>query len=754
LLFLAGGLAAQHTTLLPSSDLLHLVLVASLCGLFRARMRSAAMFSAGLALFMIAGQHIVAERLDASYSGDSMLTRVRVTDYPKVSGDSVYIVVEPVDDHRLPRRSRVSWYQPQVAPDLGEIWELELRLRRPRGSFNPGVFDYETWLFREKFHATGYVVPGKRNRLLWAAATTRLDRFRERFNARAKMAAADSGNAAAVLAAIGTGSRQWLSREQWNRYALSGTSHLMAISGLHVGLAASAAFFCIFPVLGLLRRRGNSFLTASVLGVSCALLYAVVSGFGIPARRAIIMLAVATLALVRRRQIDPFTIAALSAVTIYLADPVAVLHPGFTLSFAAVFMLLWLAKRRSSLHRRTWLVRVPAQLVIMQIFLFFGLLPLTAVIFQRVATMAIPINLVAVPLFGLVTVPLTLAGLAVGDISATSAKFMLRIAAQSIDGLELIISRAIDLPFADTTLSEVAGTAWLFVFVPLLWVFLPRGWPGRWIAILGVAAIVSWKPAPPPHSCFDARILDVGQGLAATVRTSQDVLLYDTGMAWRGGGSAAEQVLLPFFSARGIGRVDQMVVSHADLDHSGGAAIIREKLHLGDVYFGEAIPGMRGRPCEAGQQWRSAGILIEVLHPQRSSRALGNDASCVLRVSAGDHALLLTGDIEADGERILLQSGADLAADIAVVPHHGSATSSGVSFVDSIHPDYAVVSAGHANRWGLPKAAVTRRWQAIGARVLNTATSGAIHFRVCAAGGIVRVSEERERRRRFWHAAT
>ena len=435
LLLLAGGLAAQLTTPVLPSDCLSLLFVASLCGLALRRSRAPATALAGFTLFMTAGIDVMAGRLDVRFEGDSMLAAVRIADFPQPTDTGVALSLEPVDDSRLPGRLRVSWFDPPVEPLIGEVWELELRLRRPRGSINPGVFDYESWLFREKYHATGYVVAGKRNRLLWSGTASNIDTFRDRFARRARMAAG-SDTAAAVLTAIGTGARHLVSREQWDRFAASGTTHLMAISGLHVGLAALAAFVAAFGIAGLVPVRGNHYVVALVAGALCAVTYALVSGFGVPARRASIMLLAATLALVRRRQLAGPAIVALAGLAVFVSDPIATLTPGFHLSFGAVGLLLWLAQRQALAGDRPRWREAPRQLVIMQVFLLFGLLPLTALFFQRFTPLATPVNLLAVPLFSLVTVPLTVAALIVGDVSETAALALLRLAAHSVDGLD------------------------------------------------------------------------------------------------------------------------------------------------------------------------------------------------------------------------------------------------------------------------------------------------------------------------------
>lgn len=751
LLLLAGGLAAQHSMLLLPSDQSRSLLVASLLLLLSRRGRAVALFLGAYALFMLASGDIIGKRLQADYAGDSMLARVRVVDYPKATGDSIVFLIEPAGDSRVPPRARISWFNPPHLPAMGEVWELELRLQRPRGTSNPGVFDYESWLFREKIHATGYVVGGKRNRLLWSGTSSGLDRFRQRFAARA-LVAAESTETAGVLAAVGVGLRHQISREQWDRFAVSGTSHLMAISGLHVGLAALASFLLVFVLLGVLPGCRNAYIAAIIAGLGFALAYAVISGLGVPARRATFMLAVAAVAVSRRRQVDPVAAVSLAAALVYILDPVATMRPGFDLSFAAVVLLLWLAKRRIGTSVMPRWLDAPRQLLTMQVFLLFGLLPLTALMFQRFAIVATPVNLVAVPVFSFVTVPLTLAALAVGDLAEGLAGHLLVIAAYSIDTLDRYVEFMASLPMADMRLAAFSGAGFVLLCLPLAWVALPPGWPGRHLGLLGILAIVAWRPAAPPAGCFDTWILDVGQGLAVAVQTHEGVMLFDTGMAWRGGGSVAEQSIVPFLRARGIRHINTLVISHADLDHSGGVEVIRREIGVGHVLTGEPTDLIASSRCRAGQYWLSAGVRFEVLHPARPSSAEGNAASCVLRVSAGSHGMLLTGDIEARSEFLLTRHAAPLASDIVIVPHHGSLTSSTVPFTDAVRPAYAVVSAGFRNRWGFPRPRVVQRWRAVGAAVLDTASSGAIHFRVCSRGGVVAMSLERQLRHRFWHA--
>jgi competence protein ComEC len=307
-------------------------------------------------------------------------------------------------------------------------------------------------------------------------------------------------------------------------------------------------------------------------------------------------------------------------------------------------------------------------------------------------------------------------------------------------------------PGVDTKIAEMTPAVWPLLALPFLWALLPPGWPGRGSAWLGLLALLLWQPAAPPYSCVDLTFMDVGQGLAVVVRSNRHALLYDTGPAYRSGGTAAEQAILPYLRSQRVISLDKLIVSHADLDHAGGVGAVARALPITDLLWGEPLPRSRphGRRCKQGERWSWDGIDFRILHPSDAAFS-GNDASCVLLVAAGAHRALLTGDIERTAEQSLVRGAELLFVDIVSVPHHGSLTSSSGPFVERLAPDVALVSAGHRNRWRFPRAEVVRRWRDAGAEVLQTDVSGAIHVRMCQRSGVRIVRHEREYRRRLWH---
>jgi len=246
--------------------------------------------------------------------------------------------------------------------------------------------------------------------------------------------------------------------------------------------------------------------------------------------------------------------------------------------------------------------------------------------------------------------------------------------------------------------------------------------------------------------------MDVGQGLAVAVRTRRHTLLYDTGPGADDGFDAGERIVVPTLRALGQGRLDRIMISHDHRDHTGGLRGVRRSFPGANL---QAPPGaLRGRAsaCHAGQSWQWDGVTFRVLHPPRDEPQSTNDSSCVLRLETNQGAILLAGDIEKRSEALLLRhAGALLAAQAVVVPHHGSASSSTPAWVAAVAPRLAIVSAGHRNRFGHPRAEVVERWQAVGAEVLNTSESGAV--RIWLGRGGRQVREQRVFERRWWDAA-
>lgn len=754
---LAGAYSLQFFDTLPAESLLRCCMLLALAGAWLKYLRPVAAFAAGFALLGSAAHEVLEDRLAPALQDRVLQVTVAIEDFPQTIGDSLRFVARPQSRGDLPEKIRLTWYEPGEHPRLGEHWHLQVKLRRPRGYANPAGFDYEGFLFREGIGATGYVDAAGHNYRIYGARVAPVDRLRRHIAARIS-SLTSPGDAAAVLLAIAVGARHQIERQQWELYAATGTSHLMAISGLHIGLAAGSAFFVCWIALAVLFRRRNVRDWAVVAAVLTATAYALISGLAVPARRALLMAVVVALFVLRRQQLRPASLLAITATGVFLTEPVSILAPGFKLSFAAVAILFLVAGHyvtaaASWRHHRPLVGAVPLKrLWIMQLALLAGLIPLTVLLFGRFTLAAPLVNLLVLPIFNFLAVPLTLAGMLLDGPMHWIGDRLLLGAYHSIRAILWIVSGAAKLEFLSQRATGMLPVT--VVLLPSLAVLAPPGWPGRKLAMLALLYVMNHKPAAPPPSCVDYHALDVGQGLSIVLQTRQRTLLFDTGAAFRGGSNTAELVLLPFLQSLGVRQIDLLLVSHADLDHAGGVASVMSAMEVRRVLVGESLTGLDAAQfrCRAGDYWNWDGVRFTILHPRNASLWRGNNASCVLKVAAGKQQVLLTGDIETPVEKLLAHRDQLEPATVVFVPHHGSRTSSGDALVSATTPATAIVSSGYRNRWGLPKDEVVMRWREAGATVLDTANSGAISQRICRDGSRGPLREWRSEGAKFWTA--
>ncbi len=638
-------------------------------------------------------------------------------------------------------RARLNWYRDVPPLTAGERWRIRVRLKRPRGFANPGGFDYERWLLAARVRATGYVRAPKEGRRLPGGSASRLESLRARLGA-AIGRQAGQGPEAALLRALGTGDRADMSDAQWRTLRATGTSHLMAISGLHIGLVAGLVFALVrrlWAACGLGRywpsRHG-----AALAAILAALFYALLSGFQVPSRRALVMVTVFMLSGFAAQRPAAWRVWALALLLVLAFDPLSVLGPGFWLSFGAVAAILYLVAGRHGEPAR-WRAALRVQMA-----LSLALLPLSWVWFGQTSLVAPLANLVAIPWVGMLVVPPLLLGLVLPE---PLSGWLTGVAALAMRLLWPLLELFAGWPGSLVYLPEPSLMAILPVLLGLVCLLAPAGLPLRLPALLLLLPVLSLAPSRPAPGDVWLTVLDVGQGLAAVVQTRHRLLVFDTGPAFRSGFNTGEAVVGPFLRARGYRFIDRLVVSHADNDHAGGVEALRHSPGVGRLLSGEPrAPGLEGAgACRAGQKWQWDGVRFSVLSPPDDSVA-GNDASCVLRITAADgRSLLLPGDIERGTERRLLGAqGAKLRAEVLVAPHHGSLTSSTPAFVAAVRPQLVIFATGYLNRFGFPRAAVGARYRAVGATLLDTASSGAIEVRL-EAGRPIEHRAFRARRR-------
>ena len=791
---LGTALQLQQAALWPAGRYLALGLAAlGLLALGRTRARGVGaavllwLLAAALAAFAATGwraQQRLAQQLDPALEGRDLQligTIARMPQHSAVGWRFRFDVEQALLDGeavQAPPRVQLGWYgtsrwsseeaaepsQPELpALRAGDRWQLTVRLKAPHGNLNPHGFDYELWLWEQGVRATGYVRTGPRDapprRLAeggWSVERWRQS-VRDRILAGAGSGDADMRRFAGIVAALVTGDQNVIERADWDVFRATGVAHLMSISGLHITMFS---WLAVAVVGGVWRRLGrwrgaphfNPCLwvpaptAALVGGVLLATGYALFSGWGVPAQRTVLMLA--TFALLRLSGLHwPWWLSWLLAAAVVLTvDPWALLQPGFWLSFVAV-AILFASDAGAAAMGGKGVVGYVRRLLREQGVVTLALTPLSLLLFGQASAVGLLANLVAIPwVTGLVT-PLALAGV-LWPALWTAAGWALWPLAAFLQWLAAWPWASVSMAAAPLLLSVAAVAGG--VLLALRW-----PWPWRLAGVPLLLPLLLWQPARPPVGQFELLAADVGQGNAVIVRTARHTLLYDAGPRYSLESDAGHRVLLPLLRALGE-RVDMLVLSHRDSDHTGGAGAIlawqRGASLLSSIEDGHELQAARtALRCQAGQQWSWDGVEFSVLHPLATdypSGAKSNALSCVLRVRAGERAALLVGDIAVAQERALIARQAPLRADVLLVPHHGSRTSSSAAFIDAVQPRWALVQSGYRNRFGHPAAPVRARYAARGVELVESPLCGAMRWASVAPGEL---RCHRQAARRYWH---
>lgn len=720
---------------------------------------------AGVFLFGVglAGLHAgasLAGQLPAALEGREVVLAGKVIDLPLHEARRTRFLFRVDDDTALPaalrgRMLRLSWYDdfgaspstdsPRYRLAPGSRWRLQARLRAPRGLRNPGSLDSEKHAFAQRIAATGYVrAPYEARRLSEAGG---IDAWRDAIAGRIDEAV--DRDSSRYIRALALGDTRPLSEDDWEALRATGLTHLIAISGFHVGLVAgfcallAAGLWWLLPGLGRVLPRPQAAALGALAG---AVGYAAVAGFALPTVRTVLMIAVVVAARLWRRPVGVPGALALAAIAVLLVDPLALLAAGFWLSFAGVAWLAWCLPQARGGRR------LVGEFLSAQGVATLGLLPLTAILFGQ-ASLAGPLaNLVAIPWWSLVVVPLSLVGTALEALHAGWGGGAWRLAAACFDLSWPLFQRMADSPLSLWWLPESRAWALPLALAGAFWCLLPRGVPGKPLALLLWLPLLWPDRGLPAHGEAELVVIDVGQGLSVLVRTRHHALLYDMGPAVPDGYDAGERTVVPTLHALGVRRLDEAVVSHGDADHAGGYAALRRRFPPRASFAPEGAGVDGARTCVAGQAWAHDGVRFRFLHPPRHFPYLRNEASCVLRIETAHGVALLTGDIgEVIEQGLAARHGEDIRAEVVVAAHHGSRHSSSPAFVAATDARLALLSTGHGNRFNHPHPDTVARWRDAGAEVLSTPEGGALRIRL-QHGGLA-ASEQRAAQRRLWDAA-
>lgn len=739
------------------------------------------MYSAGLHWHLIWADRRLDQRLPYALEGVDMQVEGIVASLPErslIAQQFQFLILQSGTEFQ-PRKVTLNYYgDAQMAP--GQRWQMTVRLNRPHGFANPGGFDYEAWLFQRGISARGYVRASGTNILLaerlgWERLLPSIRLHSLRFELREKVERLVSGAPyAGLLIALLLGDRSGISQDDWELFSATGSNHLFVISGLHIGLIGG---FCYFACLQLCRllavgRALPAQKIAALFGLVAAFVYALLAGFTLPTQRAFIMLAVFMLGLCGNANYLMSFRLLLALAVVLLLNPLAPLSSGFWLSFVAVAALLafateapraGIADAEASLPLRNR-VRDFAAAMLRPQFIVLLALSIPLIFFtQQLSLFAPLVNVVAIPIVGLIVVPLCFAALLLSVVSDSIASVLLELA----HGILFLLLELMGLLLesgADTLLLRFPRFGvwqWAALAIAVLLMLLPRALCRRGLLLplcLPLFPLPAFlESAEAGDDLLRVHIVDVGQGLAVIVETGTHTLLYDTGANLSPDFNIGSAVIAPALRAIGVSKLDAVVISHGDNDHAGGLSGLAPTMEIATLLANHSasVPGSASASCHSFDGWNWDGVTFRFLQTGLASMD-ENNSSCVLQLLFGEAAILLPGDIERAAEtELVLRYGDALESTVLLAPHHGSLTSSSYAFLKHVRPEYVVFSSGYRNSFGHPHTSVLARYAEFESVALSTAESGMISFEFeksgAAAGALSGVGQYRHKNRRYWH---
>ena len=749
------------------------------------------------------------DRLDPS--NENLVSRVelRVASLPRIKARSRQFEAEVLSSRPsgVPSRIMVNWGAkgyagpyaseegefapfPEIIP--GQVWKMALILKTPHGARNPHGFDYEAYVFADGIRALGRVRGNPRylRDEGWAGLSVGAQRARY-YVRRAMLPFVENKSYGAVLLALTIGDQASVSASDWTIFNRSGITHLVSISGSHITMIAAVGGLVVFWLWRRLSWRTVGLseyiparMAAAMVALTIAWLYCLLAGWGVPARRTFLMLAVIGAAQFLRIPLSASRLLSAVAVIAVLLDPWALLASGFWLSFGAVAILLasaawwgrFVSNERGS--RAQTVIRAVVAVTCLQMAITVGLMPALALIFHEVSVVSPLVNAYAIPVISFSVTPLAL-------LLALFASFLPLIPA--LAGLchgiawlahtffSLMMQPTIWLASLSWSSFTVAAAPVMLTVLALLGIVLaiaPYGFPLRSMGWVLMLPALTWQPGRPAEGEWVLYALDVGQGSAVVVQTAKHLLLFDSGLRHSAQSDQGMRTIVPFLRSLGERDVDIMVVSHADIDHAGGVRSVLESHAVQQSFssfpLGRYLSIEAGRlqqafllqnaplaqsPCRYGTSWTMDGGTFSFLWPLKhnvpaqAGSKIRNAASCVLRIQGGYHAALLPGDIGKAQEDALVDRGLQ-RIDVVVAPHHGSVRSSTPDFVAAAGAQHVLVQAGLMNRYGHPASQTVARWENAGAIVWRSDRDGAVTVHSRQNGLSVRA--ERQTRRRYW----
>ncbi|MCK4842081.1 MAG: DNA internalization-related competence protein ComEC/Rec2 [Methylococcales bacterium] len=743
--FVTGIIVVQQFSALPElAYLLAIILLILLFAFFRYWLL--VFFFFGMVWAIAFANIRLADRLPDEKQGKIIQVEGKVVGLPKYDDRRVRFDFAPFQSkNNLPEKIRLNWYFPKQQIKAGQTWLLTVKLKKPYGLFNSSGFDYEGWLFSQNIAATGYVRDKPAPQListkpLWKS----VDVIRQHISDKLTILLKDSKNIS-VVKALTIGVKYELSPEQWKVFRQTGTVHLLAISGLHIGLISGLAFFVSLWLGG---RFGvtSPQKQAAIIAISIATFYSALAGFSLPTQRSLLMLSIVMMTLVWQRNITPVNTLSITMLAVLLYDPLAVLSVGFWLSFLAVFLIVYsLAGRLGKAGYWQGAIKI-------HFITALGLAPLLIFYFQQFSIIAPIANFITVPIISLLVVPLCLLGVMLMFLSSTLASYVFDWVDHVLQGLWLVLIKMAELPFASITVIPPPTYTLPFALLGMLILLAPKGMPARYLGVVLLLPLLFVSIEKPKDGAVVMTLLDVGQGLSAVIETKKHTLVFDTGAKYSEQFDMGSTVVLPFLKSKGIDIVDILLISHGDNDHIGGAGSILKQTNVSQVLTSVPNKLKQYSPtqCQAEQSWVWDQVNFEILSPTIGSQIGDNNNSCVLKVTSKQGSFLLTGDIEKSAEYWLLDNKVEkLASDVLIAPHHGSKTSSTLAFLTKVDADIILIPSGYRNRFSFPHKQVIKRYKELGIDWVNTSDHGALT--VSYSLGKIVIKSARLEKRKYWN---
>ena len=642
---------------------------------------------------------------------------------------------------------KVSWrHETELIP--GQVWRLTVKLKRPRGLSNPAGFDYERWLITQGVHATATVKTNATHQHQLITVKRGLDTWRwsiaKTLDKRLK-----SLEYLPLIKALLLGDKRGIDQRLWQLFSASGTTHLVVVSGLHIGIVAFLSFQLARLLSSTLSYRSTN-LIASVVSCSSTVLYSFLAGLSLPTQRAMIMVVLVVLLNQFARQYRTSTLLLMVVMACIVLDPMLVLGSSFWLSFGAVTAILLVSTGRAQAPK-TW---VKTGWLSTQLAVFVGLTPFLLLIFFKAPLLSIVINCLAVPFFSLLLIPLLCLAALVELLSGLLINMPADFLWQLINGMISYFIQLLTIASRYQLLFNIAEYSRFDAILAILasaLLLLPFTLREKSLAAFLLLPLFIGRAEPIKQGSMSISVLDIGQGLSVLVETPKHVLLYDVGSSW-GDRSMVTQVIWPLLQSKGIANIDRLVISHNDNDHAGGLVHLQNLIDISQIHSGQILQHSNhiASSCHQQEPWQWDGVAFSFISIPDRAKNNSNNSSCVLSVTSHGYRILIPGDIESSVEKIVAdRERTSLKSDLLIAPHHGSISSSSWPFLRQVEPELVIFTTAYGNRFNHPHPQVTARYSALNIAQINTAHTGAITINI-KNGSATKISHERQKKRYFW----